>query len=581
MVDATLGLGGHTEAVLTRCQLARVVGIDRDPAALELAGQRLAGFGDRFTGVHAVYDELPDVLDELGLGPVDSVLFDLGVSSMQLDVRERGFAYAEDAPLDMRMDGSSGPTAADVLNTYSAQELTRVLREYGEERFAEQDRRRRRPPARAVALHHLGAAGRALVRRDPGAGPPDRRSPRQAHLPGPPHGGQRRARSAPPRRPRGHRRRPRRWSRGRRVLPLAGGPAGQAGVHRGHPLRGAAGPPGRARGAPAGVPARHPGRRAAPAPTRSPPTRARPRSGCAPSSESKRGVRHEYPPKSLAEALRVEGSRFRRDPKSMSSPAVQLRERFPRLAEEAVARARLTVVPRRRVRAARMPFVTLVSLVLLGGVVGLLCFNTQMQQASFAATSLETQDNNLAAREQTLHDDLQNLRDPQRLAGLAQRAGMVVPLSACTVRLAAGSTDQGCAPATSADPLPLLPRSPKKPPVLDPAPIVVTVSPAPGSGSGHHHGGRRPGPRHGPRLTRTRRRTGQDGPTRHIGNTSHNREPRSPTERPERPERPESPCPATATAAAARPPGRPGPSSRRPAAAAGGARPSCGSASGS
>jgi 16S rRNA (cytosine1402-N4)-methyltransferase len=136
MVDATLGLGGHTEAVLTHCELARVVGIDRDPAALRLAGERLAGFGERFTGVHAVYDELPDVLDDLGLDAVDAVLFDLGVSSMQLDLRERGFAYAEDAPLDMRMDDTTGPTAADVLNEYSAKELTRVLRDYGEERYA-------------------------------------------------------------------------------------------------------------------------------------------------------------------------------------------------------------------------------------------------------------------------------------------------------------------------------------------------------------------------------------------------------------------------------------------------------------
>jgi 16S rRNA (cytosine1402-N4)-methyltransferase len=136
MVDATLGLGGHTEAVLARCELARVIGIDRDPDALAMAGERLAAFGDRFTAVHAVYDELPGVLHEHGLAAVDAVLFDLGVSSMQLDVRDRGFAYAEDAPLDMRMDGSTGPTAADVLNTYSAQELTRVLREYGEERFA-------------------------------------------------------------------------------------------------------------------------------------------------------------------------------------------------------------------------------------------------------------------------------------------------------------------------------------------------------------------------------------------------------------------------------------------------------------
>lgn len=136
LVDATLGLGGHSEAVLARCELARVVGIDRDPEALRRAGERLAGFGDRFTAVHAVYDEIPAVLDELGLESVRGVLFDLGVSSMQLDVPERGFAYAVDAPLDMRMDGSSGPTAADVLNDYSVGDLTRVLSTYGEERFA-------------------------------------------------------------------------------------------------------------------------------------------------------------------------------------------------------------------------------------------------------------------------------------------------------------------------------------------------------------------------------------------------------------------------------------------------------------
>ncbi|GAB7003747.1 16S rRNA (cytosine(1402)-N(4))-methyltransferase RsmH [Nocardioides sp. AN3] len=136
MVDCTLGLGGHSEAVLARIPTCRLVGIDRDQHALAMAGERLTPYGDRFTGVHAVYDELPEVMADLGLGSVDAVLFDLGVSSMQLDVRDRGFAYAEDAPLDMRMDDSTGPTAADVLNTYSAADLTRVLREYGEERFA-------------------------------------------------------------------------------------------------------------------------------------------------------------------------------------------------------------------------------------------------------------------------------------------------------------------------------------------------------------------------------------------------------------------------------------------------------------
>ena len=136
LVDATLGLGGHTEAVLTSCSLARVIGIDRDQAALDLARQRLAPFGDRFTGVHARYDELPTVIESQGLDAVDAVLFDLGVSSLQLDVTERGFAYREDAPLDMRMDSGSGLTAADVLNTYSEAELARILKEYGEERFA-------------------------------------------------------------------------------------------------------------------------------------------------------------------------------------------------------------------------------------------------------------------------------------------------------------------------------------------------------------------------------------------------------------------------------------------------------------
>lgn len=132
-VDGTLGMGGHAEAVLERFPEASVVGIDRDAQALELAGERLARFGERFRGVHAVNTELADVLD----GPADAMLFDLGVSSFQLDELERGFSYRADAPLDMRMDQSSaGQTAADVLNTYSQDELERILRVYGEERYA-------------------------------------------------------------------------------------------------------------------------------------------------------------------------------------------------------------------------------------------------------------------------------------------------------------------------------------------------------------------------------------------------------------------------------------------------------------
>lgn len=136
LVDATLGMGGHTEAILQACPQAHVVGLDRDPQALELAGARLAPFAARTTLVHAVYDEISDVLARLGLAAVDGVLFDLGVSSLQLDEADRGFAYAQNAPLDMRMDATRGRTAAEVLNTYSAGELARVLSQYGEERFA-------------------------------------------------------------------------------------------------------------------------------------------------------------------------------------------------------------------------------------------------------------------------------------------------------------------------------------------------------------------------------------------------------------------------------------------------------------
>ncbi|MEU3962295.1 16S rRNA (cytosine(1402)-N(4))-methyltransferase RsmH [Streptomyces buecherae] len=136
VVDCTLGLGGHSEALLTTFPAARLIALDRDPAALRLAGERLAPYGDRATLVHAVYDELPEVLDRVGVPRVQGVLFDLGVSSMQLDEADRGFAYAQDAPLDMRMDQSTGISAAEVLNTYPPGDLVRVLRAYGEEKFA-------------------------------------------------------------------------------------------------------------------------------------------------------------------------------------------------------------------------------------------------------------------------------------------------------------------------------------------------------------------------------------------------------------------------------------------------------------
>jgi 16S rRNA (cytosine1402-N4)-methyltransferase len=136
VVDGTLGMGGHAEALLTGCPNAQLVGIDRDPQALALAGRRLAAFGARVSLVHAVYDQVGEVLAARGLDTVAAVLLDLGVSSLQLDTGDRGFAYRVDAPLDMRMDQTHGTTAADVLNTYSVEDLARVLKEYGEERFA-------------------------------------------------------------------------------------------------------------------------------------------------------------------------------------------------------------------------------------------------------------------------------------------------------------------------------------------------------------------------------------------------------------------------------------------------------------
>ena len=138
LVDATLGLAGHSLALLSAHPGLRLVGLDRDPDARAEAGRRIAagGHADRATVVPAVFDELPEVLDRLGLTEVQAVLFDLGVSSLQLDRPDRGFSYAADAPLDMRMDPSAPRTAADVVNTYPAADLARVLRVYGEERFA-------------------------------------------------------------------------------------------------------------------------------------------------------------------------------------------------------------------------------------------------------------------------------------------------------------------------------------------------------------------------------------------------------------------------------------------------------------
>src|SRR5206468_7972371 len=136
VVDATLGLGGHAAALLAAHPDLRLIGVDRDPRALALARDRLTAYRDRTTLLHAVFDTLPAVLAEQRLPHVDAALFDLGVSSLQLDDDDRGFSYSRDTWLDMRMDPDGPLTAAEVVNTYPADRLARVLKEYGEERFA-------------------------------------------------------------------------------------------------------------------------------------------------------------------------------------------------------------------------------------------------------------------------------------------------------------------------------------------------------------------------------------------------------------------------------------------------------------
>lgn len=136
VVDATLGLGGHTEALLERFPQLTVIGIDRDASALAIAKQRLSSFGDRVKTSHAIFDEISNVVLSHGYTHVSGVLFDLGVSSMQIDESRRGFSYSHDAPLDMRMDASQGITAFEIVNHYEPGTLVKILRTFGEEKFA-------------------------------------------------------------------------------------------------------------------------------------------------------------------------------------------------------------------------------------------------------------------------------------------------------------------------------------------------------------------------------------------------------------------------------------------------------------
>ena len=137
-VDGTLGGAGHSCQIAARLTTGRLIGIDRDPVALKAAGERLAPFGDRVTLVHSNFCEIAKVLDNLEIEGVDGILLDLGVSSPQLDDSQRGFSYMVDAPLDMRMNNGDSLTAEEIVNTWSYEELRRILFDYGEERYAPQ-----------------------------------------------------------------------------------------------------------------------------------------------------------------------------------------------------------------------------------------------------------------------------------------------------------------------------------------------------------------------------------------------------------------------------------------------------------
>jgi 16S rRNA (cytosine1402-N4)-methyltransferase len=136
VVDATLGLGGHTEALLQKFPHLTVIGIDRDLDAIAKASERLAPYADRLRTAHSTFDGIGEVVSNFGYSHIDGALFDLGVSSMQLDQVERGFSYSQDAPLDMRMDRTQSLTAGEIINTYEPGQLVRILRTYGEEKFA-------------------------------------------------------------------------------------------------------------------------------------------------------------------------------------------------------------------------------------------------------------------------------------------------------------------------------------------------------------------------------------------------------------------------------------------------------------
>ena len=223
-LDGTLGRAGHSLEILRRLTAGgRLIGLDRDGTALEAARVRLAEYADRVTLVHSNFSRLAEVLDDLHIDAVDGMLFDLGVSSPQLDDAERGFSYMHDAPLDMRMDRTAGLTARDVVNGWSYEELRRILFEYGEERYAPAIARAIVRPGKGPHRDY-GAAGGGDPLRHASGGVAGEAAPRQAELSGHPHRCQRRAGGAAAHAACSGAAAASRRTAGGDLLPLAGGP---------------------------------------------------------------------------------------------------------------------------------------------------------------------------------------------------------------------------------------------------------------------------------------------------------------------------------------------------------------------
>ena len=190
-VDGTLGRAGHSREIAKRLTTGRLLCIDRDQAAIDAAEERLAPWRDRVTLIHSNFDRLGDILREEGIAGVDGMLFDLGVSSPQLDDPSRGFSYMQDAPLDMRMDASAPLTAREVVNGWSYEELRRILFDYGEERYAPRHRESHLPPPGGETHGDDPRAGGGHQIRHAFRRPAGEAAPRQAELPGHPHRRQR------------------------------------------------------------------------------------------------------------------------------------------------------------------------------------------------------------------------------------------------------------------------------------------------------------------------------------------------------------------------------------------------------